>query len=142
MSSLYVDEEDDYCEYCDSSDEEEAVAECDCGRKLCEYHIWGEDMCKRCFYDREEERADGFKQLTVGDVKRFVRDSQVIDSLELSRKELLKFLMNENEVGEGNQFLHSDDTLYLDVYNEIRGEDSSYRAVLASVIPSWRPEDA
>lgn len=84
-----------------------------------------------------------FKQLTIADVKRFVRDSKVsvYDHLTETRKELLKFLMNENEVGEGNQFLHNDNTLFVDVYDEINDEDSAYKTVLAMLLPTWWPED-
>lgn len=84
-----------------------------------------------------------FKQLTIGEVKRIVRDSKVsvFESMVHTRKELLKYLMNENEVGEGNQFLHSDDTLFVNVYDEIHDECSSYRNILAMLLPTWWPED-
>jgi len=84
-----------------------------------------------------------FKQLTIGEVKRIVRDSKVsvLESMVHTRKELLKYLMNENEVGEGNQFLHSDATLFVDVYDEINTECSSYRNVLAMLLPTWWPKD-
>jgi len=82
-----------------------------------------------------------FNQLTIGDVKGFIRNSRVsvYDHLKETRKDLLKFLMNENEVGEGNQFLHSDDTLFADVFDEIIGECSSYKMVLAMLVRTWWP---
>ena len=98
------------------------------------------DSCGSIFYSTSKKtdgwdyrctdckKVDDVKdKMTVGKMKKVLK---VFESQDSEVEELLQFLTNKMEEGEGNQFLRADSVPWRDVEKEVISESGKYREVI------------
>jgi hypothetical protein len=92
----------------------------------------------------EHAAIEWMKTATVGNVKMMLEEAISFPEHLVPNEtfikdctEMLKYLRNEMEEGEGNQWLHPDDTLFSSVAEEAMDECSSYCGCLHAALHIW-----